>query len=990
MHNVDAVQRRTLQVLFVTQVAGGVGMTVGMSVGALLAADMVSVGVSGLAQSAAVMGAALLAIPATRIVRRFGRRPSLATAYGVAAIGGLLTVAAAVMRSAPLLFAGFFLFGGGTTAGLQSRYAAVDLAPRTLLGRHLSIIVWASTLGGVVGPNLASVAGTSLSRFGIPALAGPFVFSTALFALAALVLVVALRPDPLVVARAAGSAAPASGAGGGMRAALDTVLANPGARLGMIATAIGHVVMVAVMAMTPVHVRGAGHDAAHTLRIVGIILSLHVAGMYAFAPVMGWLSDRIGRERVILSGVLMLLAACAVAGTAEHDTTRLAIGLVLLGLGWSATMVAGSALLSASIGADMRPSAQGLSDLVMGLAGASAGALSGVVVQAFGYPALTLAAAIMTLPLWAMVLRARTLAQAASVVLLVIASGCATPTASPLLLNATPAGAFSERAQVLDLYPGVTATIVAPAALDHTRPVELILYALPNGNSTAETMGRAMSEGIGWRHDIQHIAAQTRALRATHGLQAIVVYMEADTKSWPLWRSSHGYDRANRRIVEMVDLVIATIGAPRNLSVTLTGHSGGGSFITGFIDGQDALPPWLDRIAYLDANYSFEYRHGDKLVAWLRGDARRSLVVLAYDDREIMLDGRKVVSDSGGTWRASARMMNYLREPFRFRTDTLGEFIRYRASQIDVLLHPNRENKILHTVMIGEMNGYMHALLARRDAYERGPTLLTARRAYAAWVDSGMVLPAAVPPAIPPRRADAMTGSAFIRSVASLSREERESAIRRELMAGNMPSFLRTLVPVEMRDDSGRVATMEVMPDYLAIGSDDDFVRIPMVPYTAQAFADALGFVLPTRKMVNAIWSAATVKVEPKPLTQERESPLTFLQHDRIIETQLTAATRGALVAGHKKDVVVTNRLAERADRVAIYGWHYLNGQPIQQVYVGHVDWYVDYSHGIRPVRRLMRVNGEAVAFERIVRDSALAGLLSDEGVLTVHRYPRP
>jgi MFS family permease len=990
VHNVDAVQRRTLQVLFVTQVAGGVGMTVGMSVGALLAADMVSVGVSGLAQSAAVMGAALLAIPATRIVRRFGRRPSLATAYGVAALGGVLTVIAAMTRSAPLLFAGFFLFGGGTTAGLQSRYAAVDLAPKTLLGRHLSIIVWASTLGGVVGPNLASIAGTSLSGYGIPPLAGPFVFSAALFVVAALVLIVALRPDPLVVARSAGSAAPATGPGGGMRAALDAVLANPAARLGIIATAVGHVVMVAVMAMTPVHIRGAGHDAAHTLRIVGLVLSVHVAGMYAFAPVMGWLSDRIGRERVILVGLGLLLGACATAGTAGHDTTRLAIGLVLLGLGWSATMVAGSALLSASISAEMRPSAQGLSDLVMGLAGASAGALSGVVVQAFGYPTLTLAAAIVTLPLWLIALRSPALVRAASVIVVLIASGCATPAATPHLGNSVPTGAFDERAQVLELYPGVTATIVAPARLDRAKPVELILYALPNGNSTAETMGRAMGDGIGWRHDIQHIAAQTRALRATHGLQAIVVYLEADSKSWPLWRSSRGYDRSNRRIVEMVDQIIVAIGSPRDLTVTLTGHSGGGSFITGFIDGQDALPSWLRRIAYLDANYSFEYRHGDKLVAWLRGDPRRSLVVLAYDDREIMLDGRKVVSDSGGTWRASARMMNYLREPFQFRTDTLGEFVRYRASQIDVLLHPNRENRILHTVMIGEMNGYMHALLARRGEYERGPTLLTTRRAYSAWIDSGMALPQAAPPVLPARRAGAMTGSAFIRSISSLSREERESAIRRELMAGNVPSFLRGLIPVEVRDDSGRVATIEVMPDYLAIGSDDDFVRIPMIPYTAQAFGDAFGFVLPTRKMVNAIWSAATVKIDPKPLTQERESPLTFLQHHRIIEEQLATAKRGALVAGHKKDVVVTNRLAERADRVAIYGWHYLDGKPIQQVYVGHVDWYVDYSHGIRPVRRAVRANGQVHTFEKVVGDSTLAGLLSDEGVMTVHRYPRP
>ena len=398
--SVADVQRRTLRLLFVSQIAGGIGTAIGMSVGALLAADMVSIGVSGLAQSAVVLGAALLAVPATRLVRRHGRGPSLSAAYLTAALGASLAMTAAMTRSVPLLFIGFFLFGGGSTAGLQARYAAVDLAPPERYGRHLSLIVWATTLGGVVGPNLASMAGTSLRGYGIPTLAAPFAFSAALFALVAVLLFVWLRPDPLRLAQTAGIGRAASAGAvkphGGMRAALRAVLEHRDARLGVAATAGGHVAMVGVMAMAPVHILGAGHGAEETLRIVGIVLSVHVAGMYAFAPIMGWLSDRFGRRRVILAGVALLLAACSVAGTAGHDATRLAVGLVLLGLGWSATMVAGSALLSESMSADLRPSAQGLSDLLMGLAGASSGALSGVVVQAFGYPMLTLFAALMT------------------------------------------------------------------------------------------------------------------------------------------------------------------------------------------------------------------------------------------------------------------------------------------------------------------------------------------------------------------------------------------------------------------------------------------------------------------------------------------------------------------------------------------------------------------------------------------------------------------
>ena len=163
--------------------------------------------------------------------------------------------------------------------------------------------------------------------------------------------------------------------------------------------AIGNVVMIGVMAMTPVHIRGAGHDAARTLSIVGLVLSFHIAGMYAFSPVFGWLTDRIGRRPVIFTGIALLLAACALAGSAGHDQARLAGALMVLGLGWSATMVAGSTLLSESIPLELRASAQGLSDLVMGLAGASAGAISGVIVDAWGYPMLTLFAALMTAPL---------------------------------------------------------------------------------------------------------------------------------------------------------------------------------------------------------------------------------------------------------------------------------------------------------------------------------------------------------------------------------------------------------------------------------------------------------------------------------------------------------------------------------------------------------------------------------------------------------------
>ena len=303
----------------------------------------------------------------------------------------------------PLLFAGFFLFGAASTAGLQARYAAVDLAPTPLRGRHLSTIVWATTIGAVAGPNLSAFAGTTLERFGVPTLAGPFGFSAVLFGVASLLLLLFMRPDPAIVA---GETTRAAGGGNnspnqkraGMSQALQTIAVHPPARLGVAAMAIGHLVMVGVMAMTPVHIRSASHDAADTLRIVGVVLSLHVAGMYAFSPVFGWLTDRLGRRPVILIGIAFLLIACTLAATAQHNASRLALGLTVLGLGWSSSMVAGSTLLSESVPVELRTSAQGLSDFLMGVAGATAGALSGVVVDAWGFATLAFIAGGIALP----------------------------------------------------------------------------------------------------------------------------------------------------------------------------------------------------------------------------------------------------------------------------------------------------------------------------------------------------------------------------------------------------------------------------------------------------------------------------------------------------------------------------------------------------------------------------------------------------------------
>lgn len=394
-------QRRVVRVLVASQVLGGVGVAGGIAVGGLLAERVSgSTALSGLAQTATVLGAAVLALPLARVAAVRGRRMALSLGYllGMIGAGGVLLGAFTSQFWAVLV--GLLIFGGGTASGLQARYAATDAASSLTRGRSLAVVVWATTIGAVAGPNLSGVGGGLGVAVGVPSLAGPFLFSAAAFLLAAVTVWVFLRPDPLgsFLGAEPGSAA-ADMAGSPprprLRATFDTVRAIPGARLGMVAIATAHAVMVGVMVMTPVHL---GHSGA-SLEVVGIVISLHVAGMYAASPLMGWLADRMGRLPTIGIGLALLASALVVAGLARSGAPGLvAAGMVLLGLGWSAVLVSGSTLLSESVPAGSRTSVQGASDLVMGLAGAGAGALAGPVLQLGGYAVLAASAGLLLIP----------------------------------------------------------------------------------------------------------------------------------------------------------------------------------------------------------------------------------------------------------------------------------------------------------------------------------------------------------------------------------------------------------------------------------------------------------------------------------------------------------------------------------------------------------------------------------------------------------------
>ena len=570
--------------------------------------------------------------------------------------------------------------------------------------------------------------------------------------------------------------------------------------------------------------------------------------------------------------------------------------------------------------------------------------------------------------------------------------------AQSLLPDFEKAAPFNEQVRWGRLKSGVRVFVNAPVSWKSSRRV-LVIYATPNGNTIEQTLGCTASKELDWRFDIQHVAAQTRRLREIATEQDIVLaVVQAPQRNWPTFRREQS--GAGAIIRELVESLTKELAADR---VVLSCHSGGGSFVFGYLNAFESLPASLERIVFLDANYSYsdEERHGDKVLAWLNGDAARRLVVVAYDDREITLNGKKVVGPDGGTFRASQRMLNRFRRDIELSEQDAGVFRQTSGlnGQLQFFLHPNPENKILHTALVGEMNGLLHGLTLGTDLDDKwgsfgGP------RAYTKWVQAQpfadpsaarATIPADAPEvrlAFPARPAEAPTGSQFQRQITELLRDQREAAVLHEIMIGNVPEFLRRLKPirVDATDDAGakHVATYFVMPDYLAIGTDDDFFRVPITPATATAIADKFDASLITAKVSDDLFAVAQVRLDPKPLTKDRDKAATFWQHHQIIEEQLRGKLRGQLVVGIKKDVVLTNRLKEKPHKVAIYGWHEFNGRPIQSLYVGHVDWYVDYSHGVRLMSQQMIVDDQPIRMANVLKDSRLCPLLSTEGPMDV------
>jgi MFS family permease len=396
--------RSSLTVVAFSQVFGGTGLAAGVTVGALLARDMLgSDALTGLPVALFTLGSAGAALVVGRLSQRLGRRTGLTTGFVAGGIGAVGVVLAAVADSAPLLFAAFLIYGAGTATNLQARYAGTDLAAANRRATAVSIAMVSTTFGAVAGPNLVAPMGRFAQSLGIPPLAGPFLLAAAAYLVAGAVLWIWLRPDPLLVARSVDASRDAA-------AAVSAAPAeeNPADRRGVVVGAtvmvLTQIAMVAIMTMTPLHMQHHGFG----LTAVGVVIGVHIGAMYLPSLVTGVLVDRAGRLPMAIAAGVTLLAAGVVAALAPVDSmTTLLIALALLGLGWNFGLISGTALIVDSTPPATRARTQGSVDLLIALAGAGGGAVSGMVVAASSYAVLALGGGILSLLLIPVVLWAR-------------------------------------------------------------------------------------------------------------------------------------------------------------------------------------------------------------------------------------------------------------------------------------------------------------------------------------------------------------------------------------------------------------------------------------------------------------------------------------------------------------------------------------------------------------------------------------------------------
>ena len=379
------VQRRALLVMMGSVIPTTAAMASSFAASAVLAEEITgSETLATLAAGSMSLGSMAAAVPLSRRMARLGRRRGLVAGWWLGAAGAMTALLAAVLSLYPLVVLGIIGVGAGQATNLAARYAVADLAPDDRRARAIGMLVWASTFGAAAGPTVALGPVADISQFiGLPELAGPYVLSTAMFLAGLSITHTGLRPDPLEVLGTIGLEAPRPAS---PAAVCRRIMAMPEARLALLAMLVGQLVMVAVMTATPLHMTSGDQD----LAVIGQVISLHIIGMYAFSPIVGWLVDRVGTHTVITLGGLILFLGAELAGhTDPAHSAGLFSGLTLIGMGWSFGLIAGSALLTNSFPVHQRVEVQGGADFVMITGGAVGGLSSGALVELLGFQLLS-------------------------------------------------------------------------------------------------------------------------------------------------------------------------------------------------------------------------------------------------------------------------------------------------------------------------------------------------------------------------------------------------------------------------------------------------------------------------------------------------------------------------------------------------------------------------------------------------------------------------
>lgn len=405
---VRKLRRRTLMIVVLSQIFGGAGLAAGITVGALLAQDMLGTdSYAGVPTALFTLGSAASALLVGRLSQRLGRRIGLSVGFLSGCIGALGIVLAAVIDNIPLLFVSLLVYGAGTATNLLARYAGADLAKPTERARDISIIMVSTTFGAVAGPNLVDTMGRFAESIDVPALAGPFLLAAMAFALAGLVLFVMLRPDPIKVALAISEAQRTSGTSIREEGSISTA-DKRGVVVGTTVMVLTQIVMVAIMTMTPVHMKHHGHS----LGDVGLVISIHVCAMFLPSVVTGVLVDKFGRKAMTYAAGVTLLSAGIVAASVPADSMPLLIvALALLGLGWNFGLISGTAQIVDATTVETRAKTQGAIDVLIAISGASGGIMSGVIVDHSSFAALSLGGSLLSLLLIPVVLWTRSRSQ---------------------------------------------------------------------------------------------------------------------------------------------------------------------------------------------------------------------------------------------------------------------------------------------------------------------------------------------------------------------------------------------------------------------------------------------------------------------------------------------------------------------------------------------------------------------------------------------------